>query len=140
MSLNVYLNFDGQCAEAFNFYKSIFGGDYDIIQTFADGPPDMPVADGDKNKIMHVSLPVGDAVLMGSDVPAQNPTPFQAGNNFAISYAPPSRDEADRVFAALTQGGNVSMPMADMFWGDYFGSGTDKFGINWMINFPSDQT
>ena len=138
MSLNIYLNFDGQCAQAFEFYKSIFGGDFEILQKFSDGPPDMPVADGDKEKIMHVSFPIGDAVLMGSDVPSESPGNLTTGNNFSISFVPSSREEADRVFAALTDGGSVSMPMADMFWGDYFGSGTDKFGINWMINYPID--
>ena len=138
MTFNIYLSFQDNCAEAFDFYKSIFGGDYEVIQKFSDGPPDMPLAEEDKDKIMHATLKVGDAILMGSDTPSQSPHPLQVGNNFSISYHCASRDEADRIFAALTKGGSVSMPMEDMFWGSYFGSGTDKFGINWMIDFQTE--
>jgi len=133
MSLNIYLYFDGRCQEAFDYYKSVFGGEFDVVQKFGDGPPDMNVPPADKDRIMHVSLAVGDTVLMGSDTPSA--VPLSVGDNFSVSYAPPSRPEADRVFNALMEGGSIAMPMEDMFWGAYFGRGTDKFGINWQVNF-----
>ncbi len=133
MSLNPYLNFAGNCREAFDFYRSVFGGEFEALMTFADGPEGMPVEEADKDKVMHVSLPLGTSVLMGSDVPSQAP-PVAAGNNVQISFAPESREEADRCFARLAEGGEVTMPLEEQFWGDYFGSCTDRFGIHWMIN------
>ncbi|MCY3559340.1 MAG: VOC family protein [Chloroflexi bacterium] len=134
MTLNTYLTFRDTCREAFEFYRSVFGGEFSTLQTFGDGPPDMGVPDEAKDLIMHVSLPVGDSILMGSDAnPAADSGPI-VGNNFSISYSPPDRDVADRAFAALSDGGEVAMPMAEMFWGAYFGSCTDRFGIAWMIN------
>ncbi|MYB22473.1 MAG: VOC family protein [Chloroflexi bacterium] len=134
MTLNTYLTFRDTCREAFEFYRSVFGGEFSTLQTFGDGPPDMGVPDEAKDLIMHVSLPVGDSILMGSDAnPAADSRPI-VGNNFSISYSPPDRDVADRAFAALSDGGEVAMPMAEMFWGAYFGSCTDRFGIAWMIN------
>ena len=134
MTLNIYLTFDDNCREVFEFYRSVFGGEFSVLQTFGDGPPDMGVPDDAKHRIMHVSLPVGDSVLMGSDSnPAFGPSPI-AGTNFSISYTPTSRDDADIKFAALAASGTVSMPMADMFWGSYFGACTDQFGIAWQIN------
>ena len=140
-TLNIYLTFDDNCREVFAFHRSVFGGEFSTLQTFGDGPPDMGVPDDAKHRIMHVSLPVGDSVLMGSDAnPAFGPGPV-AGTNFSISYTPTSRADADITFAALAAGGKVSMPMAGMFWGSYFGSCTDQFGIGWQINWalpPSD--
>ena len=116
MTLNTYLTFEANCREAFEFYRSVFGGDFSELQTFGDGPPDMGVPDEAKQRIMHVSLPVGDSILMGSDShPAFDGGPI-AGTNFSISYSPPSRDDADQKFASLSAGGQVSMPMAEMFW------------------------
>ena len=138
MSINVYLHFNGNCREVFEFYRSIFGGDFDFIATFAEGPPDMQVRDDERNNIMHVSYRIGGSVLMGSDVPSffgRLPNP---GDNFSLSYTPGSREETDRLFAKLSDGGTVSMPLGDMFWGSYFGSCTDKFGINWMLNYSPE--
>ena len=132
--LNTYLNFDGNCREAFDFYRSVFGGEFAIFQAFRDGPGDMGVPEDEMDNVMHVSLPIGDSMLMGSDMPSIFETPHVAGNNFSISVSPDSRDDADRLFAALSDGGAVTMPMADMFWGSYFGSCTDKFGVNWQVN------
>ena len=133
MSLNTYLTFEDNCRAAFEFYRSVFGGDYSELQTFGDGPPDMGVPDAAKQRIMHVSLPIGESVLMGSDAnPAFGPGPI-AGTNFSISYSAASRADADAKFAGLSEGGEVAMPMADMFWGDYFGSCTDQFGIAWQV-------
>ncbi|GAB4516711.1 MAG: VOC family protein [Parvularculaceae bacterium] len=137
MKLETYLFFDGDCAAAFDFYKSVFGGDFAMRSTFAEGPPEMGVAEDEKDCIMHVSLPVGDSVLMGSDVSSSHgPVPAR-GENFAISIAPDSREAADKIFARLSEGGETVMPMADAFWGAYFGMCKDKFGIKWMINFET---
>lgn len=140
MSLNVYLYFDGQCADAFAFYKSVFGGEFVARQTFGDGPPELAVADTDKDRIMHVTLPVGEAVLMGSDTISNQKNPPRPSNAFSVSFTPKSKNEADRVFTALTAGGTINMPLAETFWGSYFGTGTDKFGVNWMVNLPLNQT
>ena len=141
MSLNIYLTFDGTCEEAFDFYKSVFGGTFAAKQRFADGPPDMQgVAEHEKNRIMHVSLPVGGNVLMGSDTASGHAGPLIVGNNFSVSYTPASRGEADAVFAKLKNGGKETMPMQETFWGSYFGMATDKFGVQWMINYSLDKT
>ena len=137
-TLSTYLFFEDNCAEAFEFYRSVFGGDFMSMMTFADGPPDLGVSDSEKDRIMHVSLPVGDAVLMGSDNASSFGPPRTAGDNFAVSYTAPTRDDADRVFAALFDGGEATVPMQDMFWGSYFGQGTDRFGIGWMISHDQD--
>ena len=135
MSLNTYLTFDGNCREAFEFYRSVFGGEFSVIQTFADGPPDMPVPDDIRDQIMHVSLPVGSSTLMGSDRGPEFGRALVAGNNFSISVAGRSREHCDEVFARLSAGGTVTMPMQEMFWGSYYGMCTDRFGINWMIDY-----
>lgn len=133
--LNPYLNFDGTCEEAFLFYRSVFGGEFRGEIFKMKDIPDMEIPAGAENRVMHVALPVGDDLLMGSDTyPGQ---PFVVGNNNYISIFPESREEADRLFEALSEGGEVEMPMADQFWGDYFGSLKDRFGIQWMINYPS---
>jgi PhnB protein len=134
MTLNPYLALGGNCRTAFEFYRSVFGGDYSILQTFGEGPDDMEVADHEVNNIMHVSLPIGESVLMGSDVPASYGTPIPPASNVSISYEPPNRREANRVFGMLSDGGTVTMPLGEMFWGSYFGACIDKFGTNWMIN------
>ncbi len=134
MSLNTYLTFDGNCREAFEFYRSVFGGEFLAFSTFADGPPDMDVPEAQRNLVMHVSLPVGSSVLMGSDNSTHGPR-LVAGNNFSISIEVESRQHCDEVFAKLSRGGTVTMPLEEMFWGDYFGAWTDKFGINWMVSY-----
>ena len=138
--LNTYLNFDGNCREAFEFYRSIFGGEFAILQAFRDGPGDMGLREEELDNVMHVSLPVGDSVLMGSDVPSGFGPPHVPGNNFSVSVSLDTREETDRLFAALSDGGAVTMPLQDMFWGSYFGSCTDKFGINWQVNFEGAQS
>ena len=134
MTLSTYLHFDGNCREAFEFYRSVFGGDFDVLTTFAGGPPDMEVPEEERDNVMHVSYRIGSSVLMGSDVPSMFGPPPVIGGNFSISYTAGSRDEADALFASMSEGGAVVMPLADMFWGDYFGSCTDKFGVNWMFS------
>ena len=139
MPLNVYLHFDGNCREVFDFYRSVFGGEYQIFQTFGDGPPSMEVPEEDRDKLMHVTLSIGDAVLLGSDVPSNFGPPRVAGTNVSLSYQAQSREETDRLFAQISEGGSVMMEPQEMFWGAYFGACTDKFGINWMFNCDSHQ-
>lgn len=139
MTLSVYLNFGGNCREVFEFYRSVFGGEFEILQTFGDGPGDMDVPDDELGDIMHVSFPIGSSVLMGSDMPSGFGPPVQMGNNFSISYQTESREQTDELFAKISEGGTVNMPPADMFWGSYFGSCTDKFGVNWQFNYDPPQ-
>ena len=140
MTINTYLTFAGECRAAFEFYRSVFGGDFLFMQTFADGPADMPVPDDAKDLIMHVTLPVGSGVLMGSDTyEPLSPLPTK-GSNFSLSLGPDSKEQADELFAKLSDGGRVTMEMQDQFWGAYFGTCTDRFGINWMINCETGRT
>ncbi len=140
---NIYLNFNGNCEEAFNFYKSVLGGEFPYVGYFRD----MPVQEGCDplpsefgSKIMHISLPVGGGtILMGSDTGGDWAPSFQPGNNFSVSLNTDSREEADRLFNGLSAGGQVTMPMELTFWGDYFGMFTDKFGVNWMVSFPTGE-
>lgn len=134
---NTYLNFNGNCAEAFNFYKSVFGGEFTYIGRFGEMPPseEFSVSEADKDKVMHVSLPIGSSVLMGSDNGEHYEASFVKGNNFSVSINAESREEADKLFNGLSVGGQATMPMGDTFWGAYFGMFTDKFGINWMVNY-----
>lgn len=138
---STYLNFTRNTEEAFNFYKSVFGGDFvgGKINRFSEIPTseNIPtVADEDKNLVMHIALPIlGGHLLMGTDAPESMGFKVKNGNNIYISLHPDSREEADRLFALLSKDGGVEMPMQEMFWGDYYGSFIDKFGINWMINY-----
>lgn len=139
MTINAYLTFGGDCRAAFEFYRSVFGGEFLSIQTFADGPADMGAPEEANDLIMHVTLPVGSGVLMGSDTIEQfSPAPV-TGTNFSLSLGPDSREQADDLFAKLSDGGRVTMPMQDQFWGSYFGTCTDRFGIGWMINCHTGQ-
>jgi PhnB protein len=144
-TVNVYLTFNGNCEEAFNFYKSVFGGEFPYIGRYKDMPPQdghkMDNMDNkDAEKIMHVSLPISkETVLMGSDTGGEWASGFLQGNNFSISINTDAKKEADRLFDGLSAGGQVTMPMNNTFWGDYFGMFTDKFGINWMISFHEPQ-
>lgn len=131
---NIYLTFDGDCRPAFEFYRGVFGGDFQVLSTFADAPPDLDVPDSHKDRVMHVSLPIGRSVLMGSDSSAVAP-PLAAGNNFSVSLDTGSREESDDLLAKLSAGGTVTMPMETTFWGAYFGMCIDKFGISWMVMF-----
>lgn len=135
-----YLNFSNETEQAFLFYKSVFGGEFTNFQRFSD-VPNLPGADKmkpeDKNGMMHIELPILGGVhsLMGTDAPESMGFKIVKGNNFYISLDVDSKEEADRLFAALSAGGKVEMGMANMFWGAYFGSFADKFGVQWMINY-----
>ena len=135
MSLSTYLTFNGNCRDAFEFYRSVFGTEFVVLSTFAEAPEDMEVPDADRDKVMHVTLPIGSSVLMGSDKDPAGP-PVVVGNNFSISVDTEGRQESDDLIGKLSDGGAVSMPMQETFWGSYFGMCTDKFGVNWMISCP----
>ncbi len=130
--MNVYLYFNGNCREVFEFYRSVFGGEFMSLQTFADGPPDMDIPDAYMDAIMHVSLPLGNSMLMGSD--SAPGSEVVAGNNFSVVVPAESRDQCDTLFAALSKDGEVTMALQETFWGSYFGSCVDRYGINWMFN------
>jgi len=133
--VNPYLNFDGTAEEAFIFYKSVFGGEFGMVMKMSDTPDGHKVPENEQNRIMHISLPIGnDTVLMGSDIFPSFGHTLNKGNDVYVSLHPDSREEADRLFNGLSAGGVVEMPMADQFWGDYFGSFKDRFGTNWMVN------
>jgi uncharacterized glyoxalase superfamily protein PhnB/uncharacterized protein YndB with AHSA1/START domain len=135
-----YLNFPGNTEEAFNFYKSVFGTSFagNGIQRFGDIPPEAghpPVSEEVKKMILHIELPItGGHVLMATDAPREMGFTVTPGNNMHICVEPETKAETKKFFEALSNGGNITMPLADMFWGAYFGSFTDKFGINWMFN------
>lgn len=140
IKLNPYLNFLGRTEEAFTFYKSIFGGEFAMLQRFRD-IPEFPgkteIAEADIDKLMHVALPIGGGILMGTDALESQGHTLTFGNNISLSLTVDSKEEADALFAALATGGTVAMPMTDMFWGSYFGMVDDKFGVKWMISFEN---
>jgi uncharacterized glyoxalase superfamily protein PhnB/uncharacterized protein YndB with AHSA1/START domain len=141
--VTTYLNFPGNTEEAFLFYRSVFKTKFagNGIQRFGDLPPTTghpPVADALKPMVLHVELPItGNHVLMGTDAPKEMGFTITQGNNMHIAVEPESREEAKRIFDELSAGGTITMPLQDMFFNAYFGSFTDKYGINWMINFPT---
>ena len=138
LNVNPYLNFKGNTEEAFNFYKSVFGGEFTILMRFKDIPEAGNIPADVRDQIMHVALPLGkNNILMGTDAPDSMGFGLIPGNNVHISLHTESRDEADNLFKGLSTGGKIQMPMADMFWGDYYGAFTDKFGIQWMITFTN---
>ena len=138
--INIYLNFPGNTEEAFNFYKSVFRSEFSGkgIQRFGDIPDEPgnpPVMDSVKKMVLHVELPIlGGHVLMATDAPKEMGFTLSPGNTMHICLEPETRKETKRLFDALSGGGNITMPLEDMFFGAYFGSCTDKFGINWMFN------
>jgi len=135
--VNPYLNFNGNTEVAFNFYKSVFGGEFTMLMRFKD-VPDQNIPDEAMNQIMHVALPLGkNNMLMGTDALESMGFTLTVGNNVHIAIHTESREEADKLFNGLSAGGNIQMPMADMFWGDYYGSFADKFGVQWMISFTN---
>lgn len=140
--LNTYLNFAGNAEEAFELYRSVFGGEFSSVVRFKDFPMEgVEVPEKDADKMMHIALPIGgDSVLMASDTLEAFGQTLTEGNNLHISVHPSSREEADRIFNGLSQGGEVETPIGDQAWGDYFGSFKDKFGVRWMVNYtpPGD--
>lgn len=140
-AVHPYLTFRGNCEAAFNFYKAVFGGEFTYLGRFSEIPPEqgMEVPESEKDKIMHVSLPLGkNVILMGSDAGGDWGKQVETGNNFSLSITAESKDEADKLFQALSRGGEEVMPMGDVFWGSYYGMCKDKFGINWMVSFGEE--
>jgi len=138
IKVNPYLSYDGKAEEAFTFYKTVFGGEFTGLFRMKDAPQSDNLSEEEKNRIMHISLPVSDTVtLMASDTLCNSGPTLTEGNNIQISLHPDSREEADRIFNGLSAGGKIVMPMQDMFWGDYFGTFADKFGIYWMVNYST---
>lgn len=138
-TLNPYLTFNDNCEEAFNFYKSVFGGDFAMVMRFKDVPAEYQGSASEAEKIMHMALPIGQGtMLMGSDSPASMGVP-KTGDNVSISISTESEAEAERLFKGLSAGGQVTMPLEKAFWGDYFGMLTDKYGFQWMVSYMSNQ-
>ena len=136
--VSTYLNFTRDTEAAFQFYREVFKSEFTgPIHRMGDAPasPDHPLSDADKQLVMHVELPIlGGHVLMGTDAPESMGFTLNKGNNSHLNLEPDTRAEADRLFKALSEGGKVEMPLQDMFWGAYFGSLVDKFGVQWMVN------
>jgi len=134
--INPYINFNGNAEEAFNFYRSVFGGEFAKIMRFKDmSGPEFPVAENEADKIMYIALPIGQNILMANDVPESMGRTNENENRSKISISAESREEADKLFSGLSAGGQIEMPMADSPWGSYFGMFRDKYGIEWMVDF-----
>lgn len=140
-TLNLYLNFNGTTEAAFNFYKSVFGGEFSGLMRWkempkSEGCEEMNLAENELERIMHVALPIGkENVLMGSDAIESMPQKLVEGNNFSISLNTESQAETEKLFNRLSDGGTVTMPLGDTFWGAYFGMCVDQFGIQWLFNY-----
>jgi PhnB protein len=135
-TINPHINFNGNAEEAFNFYKSVFGGEFAQIMRFKDlSGPEFPVTETEANKIMHIALPIGKNILMANDVPEFMGRTNENENRSKISISAESREEADKLFNGLSAGGQIEMPITDSPWGSYFGMFRDKYGIEWMVDF-----
>jgi len=137
--INPYINFNGNAEEAFNFYRSVFGGEFAKIMRFKDlSSPEFPVAENEADKIMYIALPIGKNILMANDVPESMGRTNENENRSKISLSAESREEADKLFYGLSAGGQIEMPIADSPWGSYFGMFRDKYGIEWMVDFDPE--
>ncbi|GAA4102388.1 VOC family protein [Mucilaginibacter panaciglaebae] len=137
--IDPYLNFLGNTEEAFNFYKSVFGGEFVFLQRFKDTPHGDSMSPEDKERIMHVALPIGGNLLMGTDALESAGQKLNFGDNISVAITPDSMEEAHKLFNGLGEGGNVQMPLEKMFWGAWFGMLVDKFGVQWMVNYDDSQ-
>src|SRR3984957_16695661 len=139
--INPYINFNGNAEEAFNFYKSVFGGQFSRIVRFKDlSSTEFPIPENEANKIMHIALPIGNNILIANDVPEFMGRVNENENRSKIAVSAESREEADKLFKGLSAGGSVEMPIADSPWDSYFGMFRDKFGIEWIIEFDPNRT
>lgn len=144
-TINPYLDFGGNAEEALNFYKSVFGGEFTALMRYkemsgAEVCEGMKLADDELEKIMHVSLPIGNSsVLMASDALESTGQKRIVGTNFSISINADSKEEAEKLYNGLADGGTMTMPIADAFWGAYFGMLTDKFGVQWLVNYDHNK-
>ncbi|MCI0416429.1 VOC family protein [bacterium] len=136
VTINPYLSFAGNTEEAFQFYKSVFGGDFSAVMQWKDLPDAGKVSDAERQKIMHISLPISEKnILMASDALESRGEKIVAGNNFYLAVNTESKEEANKIFKGLSAGGTVILPQQNTFWGSYFGMLTDKFGIQWMVSY-----
>lgn len=134
--INPYINFNGNAEEAFNFYKSVFGGEFGTITRFKDiASAEFPVGDADAHKIMRITLPIGKNMLIANDIPESMGRVNENENRSKIAITAESKEEADRIFNALSVGGTVEMPMAESPWGTHFAMFRDKYGIEWTVEF-----
>lgn len=134
--INPHINFNGNAEEAFNFYKSVFGGEFSQLMRFKDLPdPGFTIPENDANKIMHIALPIGGNFLMANDVPEHMGKTNENENRSKIVISAESQEEADKLFNGLSAGGQIEMPIGNSPWGSYFGMFRDKYGIEWMVNF-----
>ena len=134
--INPHINFNGNAEEAFNFYKSVFGGEFAKIMRFKDiSTPEYPITEKEANKVMHIALPIGKNILMANDVPEIMGRVNENENRFKIAISSESREEVYKLFSGLSAGGTIEMPIGDSPWGSYFAMFRDKFGIEWMIDF-----
>jgi len=143
ITISPYLIFKGTCEEAFNFYKSVFGGEFLFVGRFKDMPENTnyPVTEEVKEKIMHISLPISkESVLFGCDTSSTVDNATDAESNVSLSIEVDSIEEATRIFNGLSSGGKVTMPLDKTFWDAYYGMLTDKYGINWMVNYDLSKT
>ena len=137
-SINPHINFNGNAEEAFNFYKSVFGGAFSKMMRFKDvASAEFPVADNEANKIMHIALPIGNSILMANDVPEILGRTNENENRSKIVISAESKEEADKLFNGLSAGGQIEMPISESPWGSYFGMFRDKYGIEWVVDFDS---
>jgi len=141
VTINPYLNFPGNTEEAFNFYRSIFGGEFAGLTRFNDTQDGSKLNAKEKEMLMHISLPVGKGnTLMATDALESMGHKLNTGNNFSLSVETESKEEADKIFKGLSKGGKITMPQAETFWGSYFGMVNDKFGIQWMVGYTPKQS
>jgi PhnB protein len=135
-TINPHINFNGNAEEAFTFYKSVFGGEFEKIMRFKDlASDDFPIPEKDANKIMHIALPIGKTILMANDVPESMGPTNENENRSKIVISADSKEEADKIFTGLSAGGQIEGPIGDSPWGTYFGCFRDKYGIEWMVDF-----
>ena len=135
-TINPYINFNGNAEEAFTFYKSVFGGEFESIVRFKDlESPEFPIPDEDANKLMRIVLPIGSNILIANDVPAALGPVSENENRSKIAVSADSREEAERIFTGLSEAGEVEMPMDQSPWGTYFAMFRDKYGIEWTVEF-----
>ena len=135
-TINPYINFNGNAEEAFTFYKSVFGGEFGQITRFKDiAGTEFPIPENEANKIMRISLPIGNSVLLANDVPEAMGRVNEDENRSKIAVTAESKEEADRIFNGLSAGGTVEMPMAQSPWGTYFAMFRDKYGIEWTVEY-----
>lgn len=130
MQFSPYLNFNGNCKEAFEFYAQVLGGEIIALMTFAEAPPEADVSPDAKDQVMHAQLKVGDMIIMASDAPRT----FQPAQGMHITIGVDTPGEAERIYKALSEGGEISMPMEETFWARRFAVFKDRFGTPWMVN------